>query len=301
MPPTHWLLALVAVLIWGTNFVVIAWGLAELPPFLFCALRFFFTAFPLIFLIRRPNVRWPVLAAFGLLIGVGQFGLLFFALHAYITPGLASLLIQTQVIFTILLGLKNPGHRLAPLQVMAIAMAVAGIGAVAWRSVSAGGTAVTPLGVGLILAAGLFWALGNRLVQAAGRVDVIAFLVWSSVSAVPPLLLLSGLFDGAANAVHALTHMSARAAAALAWQVCGNTLFGFGVWNWLLARHPAPIVTPVALLVPVFGMTASAWLLKESLPAWKIAAAVLVLAGLALNAFASAKSRVLTSATTRPV
>ena len=62
-----------------------------------------------------------------------------------------------------------------------------------------------------------------------------------------------------------MTALGRRAAAlspqlqSVAWQALGNTLFGYGAWNWLLARHPAATVTPAALLVPVFGMTASAW------------------------------------------
>jgi O-acetylserine/cysteine efflux transporter len=69
----------------------------------------------------------------------------------------------------------------------------------------------------------------------------------------------------------------------VAWQSWGNTLFGYAAWGWLLARHPAATITPMALLVPVFGMSASALLLAEPLPAWKLIAAALVMAGLAVN------------------
>jgi O-acetylserine/cysteine efflux transporter len=72
---------------------------------------------------------------------------------------------------------------------------------------------------------------------------------------------------------------------AVAWQAWGNTLFGFVAWGWLLARHPAATVSPMSLLVPVFGMGASALFLGEALPAWKLISAALVLAGLALNLF----------------
>ena len=70
---------------------------------------------------------------------------------------------------------------------------------------------------------------------------------------------------------------------AVAWQAWGNTLFGYAAWGWLLARHPASVITPMALLVPVFGMGASAWLLAEPLPEWKLLAAALVMTGLSLN------------------
>ena len=70
---------------------------------------------------------------------------------------------------------------------------------------------------------------------------------------------------------------------AVAWQAWGNTLFGYGAWAWLLARHPAVTIAPIALLVPLFGMAASALWLGEPLPAWKLSAAGLVMAGLAVN------------------
>ena len=287
MPIAHWLLAFAAVFVWGTNFVVISWALSELPPFLFCTLRFLFTAVPWIFFVKRPEVPWRSLATFGVLIGAGQFGLLYFAMHRYITPGLASLLMQTQVIFTIVLSVFIRKQSIGALQASALAIAGFGIASVMWRSAGTAGSAVKPLGVVLVLAAALCWALANLVVQSAGKVNVLAFLIWSSAFAVLPLVLLTGLFDGAVPALHSLATANSTAWVAVAYQVLANTFFGFGVWNWLLARHAAATVTPVALLVPVFGMTASAWLLAEPLPAWKISAAALVLFGLALNGYAS--------------
>lgn len=276
-----------AVLIWGTNFAVIMWGLAELPPFLFSTLRFLLTAFPWILFVKRPAIPWHVFVGVGMLMGAGQFGLLYFAMHRFITPGLASLLMQTQVIFTILLALIINKNRITTLQVVALALAAAGIGWIAWRSATSAGASVTLFGVLLVLAAAFCWALANLLVQSVGRVDVIAFLVWSGVFAVPPLLLFNLLLEGASRDWAALSTASATAWCVVLWQVFGNTLFGFGVWNWLLARHAATVVAPISLLVPVFGMSASAWLLAEPLPLWKVAAASLVLLGLALNAYAS--------------
>ena len=89
------------------------------------------------------------------------------------------------------------------------------------------------------------------------------------------------------------THLTAWLA--VAWQAIGNTLIGFGIWNWLIGRYPAATVTPMALLVPVFGMSASSVLLHEPLPLWKLVTAALVLAGLALNFLA-----VRATAQTRP-
>ena len=282
MPAAHWLLALAVTFVWGTNFVVVRWGLDELPPFLFAALRFALSAFPLVLFVRRPAVAWRTLATFGVLLGVGQFGLMFWAMRADISPGLASLVVQSQVFFTIGLTVVIAGERLRPLQVAALALAVAGMATIAAHL----DARVTAFGVALTLLAALSWSLANLVARSAGRVDMLGFMVWSSLFAVPPLLLLSAAADGPAAMSAALGHASAGAWAAVAWQAVGNTLFGYGAWNWLLARHPAATVAPSALLVPVFGIGASALLLGEPLPAWKLEAAGLVIAGLALNALA---------------
>lgn len=286
MPVTHLLLALAVVFVWGTNFVVIKLGLAELPPFLFAALRFALSAFPFLLFIRRPPVRWRTLATFGVVLGAGQFGLLFLAMRTSISPGMASLVVQTQVFFTIGLSIALKGERLTTVQWLALALAVAGMGVIALLS---DGTTTLP-GLALVLAAAFCWACANLVAQSAGRVDVLAFMVWSSLFSVPPLLALSLVFEGPPLIVSALAGASWSAWSAVAWQAVGNTLFAYAAWNWLLSRHPTATVAPSALLVPVFGMGAAAWWLSEPLPGWKLAAAALVIAGLALNVLAARMS-----------
>ncbi len=286
MPLSHLLLALSVVFIWGTNFVVIKWALADFPPFLFAALRFLLSVLPWVLLFRRPAVPWSRLAAFGVLLGVGQFGVLYWAMQRDITPGMASLLVQSQVFFTILMSMAFTGERMRLWQALALVLAVAGYAVVAWYSVADPGAAITLLGVGLVLLAGLSWACANMVARTAGRVNMVGFIAWSSLFAVPPIVLISLLAEGPAAIAQAVTHASPAAWAAVLWQAVGNTVFGFGAWNWLLARHPATTVAPMALLVPVFGMLASTLLLDESLPGWKLFAAALVLGGLALNLYA---------------
>jgi O-acetylserine/cysteine efflux transporter len=275
------LLALAVVAVWGTNFVVIRLGLDALPPLLFAALRFTLAAVPLVFFIKRPAVPWRDLAAYGVLIGVGQFGLLFIAIDGSIAPGLASLVVQTQVVFTIGLAMRGTGERLAPPQWLALALALGGIVIIMAHT---GGT-TTPLGVALVIGAAFCWALGNMVQRRAGRVDMLAFIVWSSLFAVPPLFALALLFEGAPAIGTALAAATPAVWAAVAWQSVGNTMFGYGAWGWLLARYPATSVAPMSLLVPVFGMGAAALWLDEPLPGWKLAAAALIIGGLAVNVF----------------
>lgn len=278
LPVTHLLLALSVVFVWGTNFVVIRWGLDGLPPFLFATLRFAFSALPWLLFIPRPTAPWRKIAAFGVLLGVGQFGLLFLAIRSSISPGLASLVVQLQVFFTIGLSLWLMGERVRGFQVVGLLLALAGLGVIAANL----DASVTLLGMGLVLGAAFFWSLANLVVKSLGPVNMLHFMVWSSVFAVPPLFALSWLVEGPQAITESLGHADGLVWASVLWQAVGNTLFGYGAWNWLLARHPAATVTPLALLIPVFGMGSSALSLGESLPGWKLGAAALVLMGLAV-------------------
>jgi len=279
LPLPHFLLALAVVAVWGTNFVVIKYGLAELPPLAFAALRFFFALVPAVFFLPRPKVPWGHLAAYGVLIGAGQFGLLYIAMNGQISPGLASLVVQVQVFFTIGLAMAATGERVRLFQIAALALATVGIGVILAHS----DRATTPLGLALVILAAMGWAGGNHVAKLSGRVNMLAYVVWASLFSVPPLVAMSLVLEGWPTVRLALGEASPAAWAAVAWQSVGNTLFGYAAWGWLLARHPAATITPMALLVPVFGMGASALLLGEAMPFWKIAAASLVMAGLALN------------------
>jgi len=275
----HALLALAVTAVWGTNFVVIRLGLDDLPPLLFATLRFTFALLPALLLLKRPPVPWSRLAAYGVLIGAGQFGLLFIAMNGRISPGLASLVVQSQVFFTIALSMAATGERVRPFQWLAVAMAAGGVGLIAAQ----GGGDATPLGLALVLLAAAAWAGGNTVARRDPGVNMLAYVVWSSLFAVPPLLGLSLLLEGPAAMAAGLARADAVTWAAVLWQSVGNSLFGYAAWGWLLGRYPAATVAPMSLLVPVFGMAASALWLGEALPAWKLGAAGLIIAGLALN------------------
>ncbi len=267
------------VAVWGTNFVVIKAALAHLPPLLFAALRFAIAFFPAMLLLPKPPVPWRNLAAYGVLIGVGQFGVLYLAMKSNISPGLASLVIQTQVFFTIVLAMRLARERVQPYQWLALALGAAGIGVIAMHT----GGDTTVLGLLMILGAAFCWACANMVSKRAGQVNMLAYVVWSSAAAVPPLVVMSLLFEGWPAIEAGLVHADAATWAAVLWQSVGNTLFGYAAWGWLLSRHPAASITPMALLVPVFGMATASWWLAEPLPAWKLIAAALVLCGLGLN------------------
>jgi O-acetylserine/cysteine efflux transporter len=282
------LLALAVVFVWGTNFVVIRLGLNALPPLLFASLRFTLVLVPMVFFLPRPKVPLSNLAVYGLAIGLGQFGLLFIAMNGMISPGLASLVVQMQVFFTIGLSMMRSGERLKSHQLAAFALAIAGIGVI----VAHNGRGATVAGLVLTLLAAASWALANQCGKEAGKVNALAYVVWASLFSLPPLYLLSLWREGWPAIAAGLSHATLATWGVVLWQSVGNTMFGYGCWAWLLARYPAATVSPLSLLVPVFGMGASALLLGEPLESWKILAGLLVMGGLTLNLFWARRGRV---------
>jgi O-acetylserine/cysteine efflux transporter len=286
MSKKHQLFAFIVTFIWGTNFVFIKIGLNELPPFLFAAIRFTLVALPLVFFLPKPKVSWGLTAAYGLFIGVGQFGLMFYAMRSDISPGLASLVLQIQVFFTIVLALLFFSESITKMQWLALMISFLGVGLIA--SQVGGNTSF--LGLALALLAALSWAFGNITVKKVGKVDIIAFLAYSSLFAAPVLALLSFYFEGWTAIKTSLLSASMTSVYVVLWQTIGNTLIGYGLWNFLLNRYSASVVTPWALLVPVSGMGASYLLLNEPMPAWKLVAAGLILLGLVINIVSSRKT-----------
>jgi len=282
LPLSHLLLALAIVAVWGTNFVVIKLSLEAFPPFLFAALRYTFAFLPLAFFIPRPKVSWGNMCAYGVAIGVGQFGILFFAIDGRISPGLASLVIQTQVFFTIGFAMFFAKERLRLYQAVAVSIAMTGLGTIALHT----DASTTFLGLALVVFAGLSWGIGNTVSRRAGLINMLSYVVWASAFSLPPLFLISWIFEGGWEQI-STSIITAPMGAWLGvfWQSWGNTVFGYAAWAWLLSKHPAAVVGPAPLLVPIFGMGASAYFLSESLPLWKILAAGLVITGLIVNLF----------------
>ena len=283
------LLALLTVVIWGSNFVVMKLGLRGLPPLLFCAMRFAFTAFPMVLLVRRPALPWWRVAAWGTAQFAVLFGLLMTGLKLGMAAGLASIVMQLQAFFTIALAWALLREKARPVQLLGGAIALAGMGVVAWNLQQR----TSLIGLSLLIVAALSWAVANVMARRLGPVNAVALASWASLYAVPPLLLLSVLLEGAGTDLRALRDMDAMSWLVVGVQAYPATLFGFGLWAMLMRRYPAAQIAPFTLLVPVSGMLTAALVLHEPLQAWKLAAAAMVVGGLALNQIPSLRHRLL--------
>ncbi|QQR36693.1 EamA family transporter [Devosia oryziradicis] len=280
MPLRDIALALGVVLIWGLNFVAIKWGVDEISPFLLTALRYLGCALPAVFFIRKPDVGWQILIAYGFTVGVLQFSFLFTAMRLGMPAGLASLVMQMQVFFTMALAVILLGDRPTPLQLVGAAIALAGLGTIGAEHV--GGAVLVPLL--LTLVAAFFWAISNIVTKRAGKIDMLAFVVWGSLVPPLPMLALSLLVDGP-QALMSLPGISAQAIFSVLFIAYGSTLVGYGAWAVLLGRHPASLIAPFSLLVPVVGFAAAFVFLGEQVSGLEIAGSLLIFAGLVLNVF----------------
>jgi O-acetylserine/cysteine efflux transporter len=280
MTPRDLLAAILAATALGLAFIAIKLGVREAPPLMLTALRFVFAAFPALLFVEPPRARPLQVILYGLFIGVGQFGLLFLAIGQGMPVGLASLVIQLQAFVTVLLAWIALGERPTLAQAIGAGIALLGI-----LAIGAGRLSGASLGPFLmVIAAAFCWAAGNLVSKLAGRVDMFAFVVWSSLAAPLPLLALSALFEGAAG-FEALAHPTLVLAACVAALAYGGTIIGFGLWIALLARHSAAKVAPFALLIPVVGMIAGRVFFAEPLGPFELAGAILVMAGLAFAVF----------------
>ncbi|MEV7398016.1 EamA family transporter [Aeromicrobium sp. NPDC092404] len=272
----HSMLAVLVMLIWGANFVVIDEGLADVPPLLFLALRFTFVALPLVFFVPPP-AGWRNVVAVGTFMSLGQFSLLYLALDLGMPAGLASLVLQAQVIFTIVIAAVVIKERPSRRQVAGATLGTGGLAVV----VVAHGASAPVVPVLVMLGAATSWAIGNVIARRAGVASGLSLVVWSALVVPLPALGLSLVVDGGAEVGHALTHLSGTAIASTAFTAIGASLLGYGIFNSLLARYPASAVVPFVLLVPVVGI-ATAWLVQDEVPTvLELAGGVVMLVGVA--------------------
>ena len=278
--PTDTISALIASVALGLAFIAIKLGVGQTTPMLLTALRFTFAALPAMLFVAPPKAQIRLVLAYGLLIGVGQFGLLFLAIGRGMPVGLASLVIQLQAFITVFLAWVILGERPGAVQVIAAGIAFSGI--VVIGSARLGGAGLVPFL--MVVAAALCWSSGNIVGKLAGRIDMFAFTVWSSLAAPVPLVGLSLWLDGP-QAFLALARPSWTLILCVGALAYGATLLGFGLWSRLLAHYPAGRIAPFALLIPVVGMISARVIFAEPLSPVEIFGALLVMAGLSVNVF----------------
>jgi O-acetylserine/cysteine efflux transporter len=283
MPVRHRLLAVAVAVIWGVNFLAIHASLTQFPPFFLVALRFLLIAIPTVIFVPRPQVPLRWLIGYGLGFGVAQFIFLYWGMAAGMPTGLASLVLQISGPFTLALGAVLLGEKVRRLQWVGIAVAMAGMVLVGVSRAQA--AAIVPFL--LVLAGGLGWAFGNLASRLAKPPNPLHLTLWMSVVVPVPMLVLSLLTEGptriASSLAGAFGPEAVPAWIGLAYTCIIGTAVGSGIWTWLLARHPAGVVAPFSMLVPVAGILTAALVLGER-PTWlELLGGVIVVIGVMIG------------------
>jgi O-acetylserine/cysteine efflux transporter len=279
MTRRHVALAVAVATVWGLNFVIIDEGLKVFPPLFFVGIRFLVVLFPAIFLVGPPRVRARYVVGVGAFSGALQFGLLFVGLSLGMPPGLASLVVQLQVVFTIAIAAVVLGERPHRRQLVGALIALAGVAVIASTRT---GVAVPLVALALCVAGSASWGIGNVITRVAKPDKALAFLVWTSLIPPIPLLLLSVVLEGPARIEAAGRSLTISAVLALLYVAYLSTGFAYGAWAYLLRRYPASTVAPFALVVPVVGLASAAVFVHETPSVLEAAGAAVVIAGLAM-------------------
>jgi O-acetylserine/cysteine efflux transporter len=283
MPFTHIFLACLVAMAWGCNFIVVKLGVYEVPPLLLCSLRFFFASIPAVFFIRWPNTTIKMVTLYGLIMFALQFAFVFTGMAVGMTPGIASLIGQTQIFFSVFFAMIFLRETLTFLQILSSLIAFSGIGIAAMH---VDNIHISLLGLLLILGSAATLGLGNLITKKLSHVNMISLIVWGNLVAFVPMSLLSFMIYGGNQINDTIHHLSWLSIFSIAYIVCVSTWLGYGLWSWLLSRHPVSTVVPFTLLVPVFAMVGSALVTGEHFEPWKILVAVLIMLGLCINLFA---------------
>ncbi|GFM67453.1 EamA family transporter [Pseudomonas cichorii] len=293
----HLLLAILVTALWGLNFSVIKLGLTSVDPFILAGLRFTLCALPAIFFIPKPDVAWRYIISYGLIFGIGLWGVVNLGIKSGLSAGIASLVLQFSAFFTMLLGAWVFKETISRYQLAGIGVALCGLLSIIFISDGS----VTATGLVLVLFGAAAWSVTNIINKKAKTKQVLAFLVWSSAFSPIPLFVLDYIVNGTSGYSALINQIDHRAVLSILFQVYPNTLFGYWVWNSLLRQYPVSTVAPLSLLVPIFGILGSVVIFDESLTPMKIVAVGLIVSGLAVGLYGQRISNALFARRSRPL
>lgn len=274
-------IALGITFIWGINFSFIKMGLGSLNPFLLAGLRFMLCALPLVFFIKPPKVPFKYVIAYGLFFGVGLWGILYLGMFYGISAGVASIVLNLGVFFAVILSYFILKEKMTVYNKIAFILALAGIAVI---FLVTDGT-VTLIGMLFVILAAVSLAVIQIIVKKANTKEAFTFLIYSTLFPPIPLFIMAYLMQGESVFIDFAQTLDKQALISIAFQVYPTTLFGYWVWNLLLAKYPVNLLMPLSLLIPIFGLFGSYVLLGEEVGLYKVLACFIIVIALIINTF----------------
>lgn len=294
MKKRDWILTILFIIAWGTNFTVIKIGIGNMPPMLLAALRFVFVAIPAVFFVKRPETNWYDTFGYALTIII-QFACLYYAIYIGMPAGLASVVAQSSSLITILLATLLFKEKMKSYQIIGLVVAVSGLTLIGFSTGSAGGLTIPLAGLFLTVIAAFFWSLSNIIVKSAAnkaaangiKLNTLGLVAWSSLVPPLPMLMLALTMDTPKTLLNASLHLSPTAIFSILFLAWCSTLFGASAWNYLLSKYDTGRVAPLSLMVPVAGLVIARIVLSEKLSNLQWAGSLVIIVGLAILSLGS--------------
>jgi O-acetylserine/cysteine efflux transporter len=279
MTRVHLLIAIAVAWMWGFNFSVIKLGVEGMDPLILAGLRFTFAAIPAVFIIKKPQVSWSILALYGLTFGVGVWGMLTLSIHLGVSAGMSSLILQSSAFISVLLGVIFLKEKLSLFRKVGLLISIFGLSLIFTLQDGS----ITLIGILFACFASVSFSLVGLIIKKVTINDMFAFVVWSCIFAPVPLFVLSFMLNGSSGYVSLLNNMNYLSAFSVLFQAYPVTLLGYWLWNKLVAQYPMSTMAPLTLLVPLFALLGSAIFYNEQIGMTKLLACICILSGIAFG------------------
>lgn len=278
--------ALIVVLVWGLNFIAMKVALVDVPPFLFLVLRILFTVLPLILFLPRPNISLNWMLKISFFQWILNFAFLFTGMYMGLSAGVSALIIQSQVIFTIVLSCIYYKSKPSLLQIVGLTVSFSGLILLTTH----GDCSANIMGILLLCGSALSLSISNILYKSLPKdVHMPSLIVWSSLVALPQAMILLFITEGWADSFVALASISWSSVASIAYTVFISTMIGVVTWGRLMQSSDPIRIVPFTLLIPVVAMTSGYLMLGEEITWFDVTASVIIISGLLVNQLSSLK------------
>lgn len=275
--PKQTIMALFVPLLWGLGFVFAKGAINHFPPILLMAFRFSLTALVLVWFTPLPFGKFFQLFKIAIVAATIQYSLTFTGVKG-LEAGLASIIVQLEVPFLVILGAlflrEKPGYK----KWIGIAISFLGVATMSQQDELSGSF----ISIALVLGGCFAWALGQVMIRKLKDVSGMQVTAWIAVFAAPQLFFMSAIFeDGQVEAI--------RTATPLVWWTVLYlglimTCLGYYFWNTLIRHHDVSKVAPFLLLLPVFSVLGGNVFLGETITIEKFYGGVTILLGIGVIA-----------------
>lgn len=274
----------VVMLLWAACFPLITIGIEFSPHLTFAALRASLAGLTLTILallLRRPlpgeRRDWAKLAIVGL--GATTLGFLgMFHAAEFISPGIATVIANTQPLLAAVIASMVLRERLTPHGIAGLFLGFAGILVITAPQIALGEQENYFIGVAYIVMAALGITISNVLIkQMSGSADALMAMGLQMLIGSIPLILGAWIMEDQRTIQWSFTFIGAL----LTLSLLGTALV-YWLWFSVLAKTQLNRANTFSFLIPIFGLTIAAIFYDETLGMTQMAGIAITILGVGL-------------------